>query len=85
VSTACVHREQRSGSVTTAEQNEKQNETCYNRESFTLPIMKICFFPNVFLPPKLIKWDYYYSIKKAARSNELNGQGVLVGGLALGI
>ena len=75
-----LRREQIFGSVTTAKQYENQNETYYNGESFTLPIMKICFFPNVFQPPKQIKWGYYYSIKKAARSNELSGQGVLAGG-----
>jgi len=39
----------------------------------------------VFLFPKLIKRDYYYGIKKAARSNELSEWRVLAGGLALGI
>jgi len=78
-------REQRFGTETTAEQNEKQNETSSNREPLcvTLPVMKIWFSKCV--PPKQIKRDYYYSIKKAAGSNEFSVSGVLVGGLALGI
>lgn len=71
-----LYREQIFGSVTTAEQNEKQNETFYNWESvlfYSANNENMFFFSNLFLSPKQIKWDYYYSIKKAARSNELSG------------